>query len=188
MSSSKGQRGKRNADISKEDVELFRKAMRGVQPLVRALPEPAVRKAAPKAKFSRRDQRAVLEESLQPNIDWSEAGSGDALRFERPSVGRRTMRKLSRGGFSVQAEIDLHGLTAAEANAALRQFIEEAVVRGWSCVRIIHGKGRGSGQGGPILKRKVDSWLRQWSPVLAFVSARQVDGGTGAVYVLLNTA
>ena len=187
MTARKGPRGRRTADISDEDAELFRRAVRDVQPLQHSLPEPVSRKVTPRARFARDDQRAVLRESMESPMDLSEAGSGDALRFQRPSVGRRTMRKLIRGGFSVQAEIDLHGMTAAEANAALRQFVEEAVLRRHACVRVIHGKGRGSGNGGPVLKRKVDSWLRQWSPVLAFVSARQVDGGTGAVYVLLDT-
>jgi len=187
MSANEDDRARRTADIADEDAELFRHAVRDVRPLAHPLPEPTVRKIPAKAKFARRDRRAVLHESLASDIDLSEAGSGEALRFQRPAISRRTMRKLIRGGFSVQSEIDLHGMTAAEANAALRQFVEEALMRRWACVRVIHGKGRGSGQGGPVLKRKVDAWLRQWSPVLAFVSARQVDGGTGAVYVLLDT-
>jgi len=101
-------------------------------------------------------------------------------------VGRRNFRKLARGNFSVQSEIDLHGLTVAEARTVLGDFIENSVDQGHGCVRIIHGKGLGSGDRGPILKAKVDNWLRKWDAVLAFISARQVDGGTGAVYVLLR--
>ncbi len=112
--------------------------------------------------------------------------SGQNLCFARPSVGRRTFRKLARGNFSVQSEIDLHGLIVAEARAALADFIQESVDCGHHCVRVIHGKGLRSGHRGPILKRKVDTWLRKWDAVLAFISARQVDGGTGAVYVLLK--
>lgn len=97
------------------------------------------------------------------------------------------MRRLARGGFSVQAEIDLHGMTASEAHEALAGFVEDSRARGLTCIRVVHGKGRGSGARGPVLKLKVDRWLRQWSGVLAFVSARQVDGGTGAVYVLLRS-
>ncbi|MFQ5981873.1 MAG: Smr/MutS family protein, partial [Woeseiaceae bacterium] len=61
-----------------------------------------------------------------------------------------------------------------------------SVNRGHRCVRVVHGKGLGSGERGPVLKRKVDKWLSEWDSVLAFVSARQVDGGTGACYVLLK--
>jgi len=111
---------------------------------------------------------------------------GQSLSFARPSVGRRNFRKLARGNFSVQSEIDLHGLTVAEARTVLSDFIENSVDQGHRCVRVIHGKGLGSGDRGPILKAKVDNWLRKWDAVLAFISARQVDGGTGAVYVLLR--
>ena len=96
------------------------------------------------------------------------------------------MRKLSRGNFSIQAEMDLHGMIVDDARIALREFIEYAVNTELTCVRIIHGKGLGSGQSGPKLKPRVNAWLRQWDTVLAFVSARPVDGGTGAVYVLLK--
>ena len=112
--------------------------------------------------------------------------SGDKLSYRSPSVGRRSFRKLSKGGFSVQSQVDLHGLTAAEAKTVLAEFIDRSVDRGHLCIRVIHGKGLGSGERGPVLKSKVATWLRQWDTVLAFVSARQVDGGTGAVYVLLR--
>ena len=86
----------------------------------------------------------------------------------------------------VEAEIDLHGMTGAEAKAALREFILEAVNRRMSCVRIIHGKGRRSGPRGPVLKNVVNQWLQRIDNIQAFGSARQVDGGSGAVYVLLR--
>ena len=68
----------------------------------------------------------------------------------------------------------------------MRQFIDESVGRGHTCVRVVHGKGLGSGERGPVLKSKVNGWLRRWHEVLAFVSTRQGHGGTGAVYVLLR--
>lgn len=148
---------------------------------------PPVRpKRKPLARFTRDDERQVLSDSLAFDLEHAESANGDGLRFRRPSVGRRTMRRLARGGFSLQAEADLHGMTAAEARDALRAFLDDCQERGYTCVRVVHGKGRGSGARGPVLKRKVDRWLRQWDGVLAFVSARQVDGGTGAVYVLLR--
>jgi DNA-nicking Smr family endonuclease len=87
------------------------------------------------------------------------------------------MRKLARGAFSVRDEIDLHGLTVAEAKPRLSEVIETCARDGKLCVRVVHGKGLGSGERGPVLKQKVNHWLRQWDPVLAFVSTRQVHGG-----------
>jgi DNA-nicking Smr family endonuclease len=86
----------------------------------------------------------------------------------------------------VQREIDLHGLTVAEAKQALRQFLIAALEARVRCVRIIHGKGLRSGHRGPVLKSAVSAVLRRSGAVLAYVSARPVDGGTGAVYVLLG--
>ncbi len=143
-------------------------------------------KPKPRARFSRADENDALQESLNSDIDTMEGSNSESMRFHRPSVGRRTMRKLARGSFSVQAEIDLHGMTIAEAKPRLADFVENCASRGHLCIRIVHGKGLGSGHRGPVLKNSVNHWLRKWSSVLAFVSARQVDGGTGAVYVLLR--
>jgi DNA-nicking Smr family endonuclease len=168
------------------DTVLFRQMMADARPLKHSPRAAVPRRVAAKARFRRDDEREVLRESLAHDAQTSEVMSGEGLRFHRPSVGRRTFRKLARGGFSVQSELDLHGLSAVEAGVALRDFVNDCCLRHITCVRIIHGKGRGSGARGPILKRKVDSSLRRWDQVLAYVSARQVDGGTGAVYVLLE--
>ena len=160
--------------------------MAGARPLTGDFVEPVRKRIPAKARFARRDERAVLDESLNAPIEAVEGGSGDSLAFCRDSVGRRTFRQLSRGRFSVQAEVDLHGMTVAEAREALTAFIESSLARGLSCVRVVHGKGLGSGLAGPVLKPKVDGWLRRWDRVLAFVSAKPVDGGTGALYVLLK--
>ncbi|RLA31432.1 MAG: DNA mismatch repair protein MutS [Gammaproteobacteria bacterium] len=172
---------------SDEEAGLFRRAMNDTKPLQHSKKEPTRRPSAPaRARFSRQDEHEVLRDSMLADIDDSETASGDSLRFYRASVGKRTMRKLARGNFSVQNEIDLHGMIISQAKETLHDFIVASSRRGHTCVRIIHGKGLGSGERGPVLKRKVNSWLRQWGQVLAFVSARQVDGGTGAVYVLLQ--
>jgi DNA-nicking Smr family endonuclease len=96
------------------------------------------------------------------------------------------MRKLKRGQFPVEAEIDLHGLRQHAAQAALRQFLSECLRRGLQCVCVIHGKGLRSGPGGPVLKVIVHHWLRKVEDVAAFATARPADGGSGAVYVLLT--
>lgn len=173
--------------MTDDDVQLFRRLVGDATPLKTEPRAPAAhRRPKPRARFSRADEARVLDESLAADIEAMEFGNGDSVRFARPSVGRRTLRKLARGRFAVQAEIDLHGMTLAEAEPRLRDFIELAVLRGHLCVRVVHGKGRGSGHRGPVLKQAVFRWLRRWKNVLAFVSARQVDGGTGAVYVLLD--
>jgi len=180
-------RKKDSESTATDDVSLFRRLMGDAKPLRQPGTAPAQRpKVSPKAHFARQDEREALQESLAADIDESETGAGESLRFHRPSVGRRTMRKLARGNFSVQDEIDLHGMTVPQAKDSLHEFIGACELRGYTCIRIVHGKGLGSGNRGPVLKSKVNRWLRQWNEVLAFVSARQIDGGTGAAYVLLR--
>jgi len=173
--------------MTDDDIEAFRRAVADAKRLNadKRVPEHKV-KPRPKARFARADEEAVLLESLEDDIDTIEHGHGGALRFHRQHVGRRTMRKLTRGGYSVQAEIDLHGMTLSEAKPRLRDFIQYSASREHLCVRVVHGKGLGSGERGPVLKSAVNAWLRRWDNVLAFVSTRQVDGGTGAIYVLLQ--
>jgi len=173
--------------VTDDERDLFRRALADAKPLrtTRRATE-VIRKPTPRARFSRADEAAVLRESLEAHIDDTESHGGESLRFHRPSVGKRTMRKLARGNFSVQDEIDLHGMTVAEAKPRLAEFIERCAREGRLCIRIVHGKGLGSGERGPVLKQKVNRWLRQWDTVLAFVSTRQVHGGTGALYVLLR--
>jgi len=173
--------------LTNDDTNLFRRAISGAKPLrAGGRVEPPAKKPKPKAKFSRADEKDALRESMQADIDTMESSNAESMRYRRQTVGRRTMRKLARGRFSVQAEIDLHGMTVSEAKPRLADFIENCARQRLLCVRVVHGKGLGSGQRGPVLKNSVNHWLRKWDSVLAFVSARQVDGGTGAVYVLLQ--
>ncbi len=170
-----------------DDTSLFRRIMDDTLPIDPDIRAPHYKpKPKPRAQFRREDEEAVIKESLEADIDEIETGAAEILRFQRPSVGRRTMRKLGRGNYAVQNEIDLHGMTVPEAKTALRSFIDDATFRGHTCVRVVHGKGLGSGERGPVLKNKVNNWLRRWNKVLAFVSTRQLHGGTGAVYVLIR--
>jgi len=169
---------------SDDDRELFRKAVEGVRPLPKRKEPPSRPAPEPRARFRRADEVAVLEESLAVNPE-AESGTGEDLSFRRPAVSLQVFRKLRRGEFSVRDEIDLHGCTALEARTALYEFLAEAGFAGARCVRVIHGKGRRSGHQGPVLKRKLGRWLQVREDVLAYCSARPVDGGTGAVYVLL---
>ncbi len=173
--------------VTEDEKELFRRAVAGAKRLESEQRAPeSPQKPPPVARFRRQDESDVMFESLDDDIDTLEHESGGAIRFMRQSVGRRTMRKLARGGYSVQAEIDLHGMTVAEAKPRLMDFVQYSAMSGLTCVRVVHGKGLGSGERGPVLKSAVNRWLRKWENVLAYVSTRQVDGGTGAIYVLLQ--
>ena len=170
---------------SDDDRELFRKAVGDVRPIDAGDEPPPRPTPPPRARFRRRDEAEVLAESLAANPE-ADGETGEHLSFRRPQVGLPLFRKLRRGEISVRDEIDLHGLTAAEARAALYEFLAEADRLNFRCVRVIHGKGNRSGHGGPVIKRKIGRWLQMRDDVLAYCSARPVDGGTGAVYVLLG--
>ena len=181
-----------SGETRSDDTQLFREAVRDVKPLgkpAEAAEQPAnrPRRPRPAARFARADRLAVLEESLRDEVIDPALASGEELVFQRGGIRPAVLRRLRRGDYRVQGEIDLHGLTVAEAKQALREFLAKALMRQWRCVRIIHGKGLRSGHRGPVLKGMVGAMLRKLGPVLAFVSARQVDGGTGAVYVLLSS-
>jgi DNA-nicking Smr family endonuclease len=169
-----------------EDGELFREAMRDVKPLPAHAPKVRAPKPPAQARFTRADEREVLRESLLPPSDDTAIATGDELSFRRPHITEAVLLKLRRGQYAVDAEVDLHGLNANEAKGVLRDFIAEAVQRSHHCVRIVHGKGKRSGHRGPVLKHLVNHWLQRMDAVLAFGSARAVDGGSGAVYVLLR--
>lgn len=165
-----------------DDRDFFRKAMGDVRPLRNDRAERKRPQPPPEARFAREDRKQVLRESL------TGPGSPDEheeMSFLRPEVSRQVLRKLRRGRYSIADELDLHGLNATDARKALDDFLAEAALRGHSCVRIVHGKGTRSGLRGPVLKPKVARWLRQRRQVLAYTTARPVDGGSGALYVLL---
>jgi DNA-nicking Smr family endonuclease len=173
-------------DKEPDEARVFREAVRDVRPLAaRTAPPPPV-KVRPRARFARADRAAVLRESLDEGGPDPALAGGEELVYRRPHVQPAVLRRLRRGEYRVQREIDLHGLTAAEARHALREFLLEALERQVHCVRIIHGKGLRSGTRGPVLKSAVSGLLRRTGAVLAYVSARPVDGGTGALYVLLS--
>lgn len=169
-----------------DESELFKAAMRDVKRLRSDARRVATPKPPAEARFRRADERAVLEESLMVPEDAALLGTGDEVGFRRPHVPEAVLLKLRRGQYAVDAEADLHGLNAAQAKHALREFIADSVARRLHCVRVIHGKGRRSGPRGPVLKNVVNHWLQRSNHVLAFGSARAVDGGSGALYVLLR--
>ena len=143
----------------------------------------------PIAAQQKKDEQAVMRESLSDGFDVeSLLDTDEALSFRRPGLGQDVLRKLRRGGWSIQGQLDLHGLRREEAREALGEFIRIAKKSGWRCVRIVHGKGLGSPGKAPVLKGRVQSWLVQKQEVIAFVQARPAAGGAGAVVVLLSNS
>jgi DNA-nicking Smr family endonuclease len=133
------------------------------------------------------DERAALAQSMSDELDVETLlDTDEALSFKRPQVGPDVPRRLRRGQWALQAEIDLHGLTRDGAREALARFIAEAAQRGARCVRVVHGKGIGSPGRLPVLKGKVRAWLVQNELVMAFVQAPRAQGGHGALLVLLD--
>jgi len=143
--------------------------------------------APPLAQQQIRDDINVLRESLSDDFDVSTLlDTDDELSYRSQGIGTDVTQKLRKGHWSLQGQIDLHGLRSDEAREALGQFIRDASKRGWRCVRIVHGKGLGSPGKTPVLKSKVQRWLVQKTEVLAFVQAKGSEGGAGALVVLLK--
>ncbi len=169
-----------------EDVRLFRESVGEVKPVANDRVAPVKRPVSPRPVFRERDETEVLRDMLSDLFDPADMETGDELLYVRPGLQQRTVRKLRRGRLSVDAELDLHGMTVPVARAAVAGFLRECQRRHVQCARIIHGKGLGSRHRAPVLKQKIGGWLRQRDEVLAYCTARHYDGGSGAVYVLLK--
>jgi DNA-nicking Smr family endonuclease len=180
-----------HARLAKEATErnLFALTVGAVQPLRKAAhpvpPRPRPR-AVPRQRI--KDEAAVLRESISDEFDVeSLLDTDESLSFRRPDIGPEVVRKLRRGVWATQAQLDLHGLRRDEAREHLAAFLREATRAGLRCVRVIHGKGNGSPGREPVLKAKVKGWLVQKEEVIAFAQARASDGGNGALMVLLRS-
>ncbi len=154
-------------------------------PSDRLPPLPAL-KPLPHPRQQQLDDLAVMAELMQEPMFPEDFESGDTLSYRGEGIQDSVWKKLCRGQFRLQAECDLHGLNRDDARLEMVQFLAHCGDHDHRCVRIIHGKGNGSPNTGPVLKRALDGWLRKRKEVLAFCSARAHDGGTGAVYVLLR--
>ena len=171
------------ATVSGEDASLFREAIGEVRRI--EVEESTMRPApAPLPRMRDRDEAEALRESRMSS-DQAAFDAAEPLSYRRDEVGSRTLKRLATGQFSVQDEIDLHHLRAADAELALKQFLNQARAEDHFCVKVIHGKGLRS-ENSPVLKALVDRLLRLRADVLAFASAPPKMGGTGAVLVLLN--
>ncbi|GGC58345.1 Smr/MutS family protein [Undibacterium terreum] len=175
---------------AKIEADIFRQSIGQVEPLktaqkhVAAIPRPE-----PIAYQHLADERAALHESLSDEFDADSLLDTDGnLSYTRPGVGADVVRKLRKGSWVIQAQLDLHGLRRDEARESLGEFLRKCNRNGVRCVRIIHGKGLGSVNKEPVLKQKVKNWLIQKDEVLAFSQATAADGGSGALIVLLKSS
>jgi DNA-nicking Smr family endonuclease len=191
-----------NQDRDSEEARLFRAAVSDVTPLpAPAHPAHAATLPAPRRRVRRHVPVVepespgvatpgaaalgeVVADDATPGV--ATPSAADPLSFRRPGVRDQTLRQLRRGRYPVEDELDLHGLNQAAARDQLAEFIASSSHAGLRCVRVVHGKGYRSGARGPVLKIAVNTWLKRHADVLAFTSARAIDGGTGAVYVLLR--
>jgi DNA-nicking Smr family endonuclease len=180
-------RAERQATVEKD---LFVKAAGVVQPLVdKRRAQLKKEPPQPVPVQQQRDEQSALQESMSDEFDVSTLLDTDEdLSFRRPGIGPDVTRKLRQGHWSIQRQLDLHGLRSDEARERLSQFIREAQKHGIRCVRVVHGKGLGSPGKTPVLKSRVHGWLVQKNEVLAFVQAKPADGGAGALVVLLAPA
>jgi DNA-nicking Smr family endonuclease len=171
---------------SKPSEDLaFRRAVAGVTPLAQPN-KAALDKPRPRPRPRDPDEERSYQDDLSDSIPFTRE-PGEPLAFSRPGLQRQTLRRLRRGGSRVEDELDLHGLTVAQARPLLITFLARCRARGATHVRIIHGKGLRSESGEGVLKGMVASWLAQRDEVLAFHEARAADGGSGAVIVLLRS-
>lgn len=172
----------------RRERDLFAISVGPVVPLRPVARAPATRaRPHPVPRQRERDEAAVLAESISDEFDVeSLLDTDEALSFRRRGVGPEVVRKLRRGVWAIQAQLDLHGARRDEAREQLGAFLRDAVRAGLRCVRVVHGKGNGSPGREPVLKGKVRGWLVQKNEVIAFAQARAQDGGHGALIVLLR--
>lgn len=170
------------ATPSAEESALFRAAVKDVRPLRHETAPPLRPRPAPVPRRRRLDEAgARLAEASSAELDYA-----DHLEYRRDGVQPQQWRRLRRGEVAPERTLDLHGHGIDAARAALDGFLVAAVAGGCKCVRIVHGKGYRSADRPPILKPRVAYWLAHAPEVVAYVSARPDDGGTGALYVLLK--
>lgn len=170
-----------------EDIEAFRKAVADVSPLSQPNRAPPHMSRPPAVALQReRDEEAVLQELLLPLDDPAELETGEELLFLRSGHPPKVLRRLRRGHYSVSNTVDLHHMDKTTARQVLLDFLQQSINRGHGCIRIIHGKGLRS-KSEPILKILTRHVLSRHPGVIAFASCRPIDGGTGAVNVLLKS-
>lgn len=168
--------------ISPDDLAEFRNYAKDIKPLTQNSHTPVPRKKSTKKIKIKKE--IEIDIKLSDSQYFPEITSDEIIEFSRPGLQHKILRQLKQGQFPIETVLDLHGMTSQQASAALIQFIDHCQKQNFRSVKIIHGKGRRETL--PILKNKINQWLRQLPMILAFHSAKPNDGGAGAVYILLK--
>ena len=176
------------AERERRERHLFTLSVGNVEPLKKPAVTPLLSpRPSPTPRQRELDEASVLNEAISDDFDVeSLLETDDTLSYRRDGIGPEVTRKLRRGVWAIQAQLDLHGLRRDEAREGVAEFLRESERRGLRCVRVVHGKGNGSPGREPVLKGKVRNWLVQKEQVIAFVQARASEGGHGALVELLR--
>jgi len=172
--------------VSKDDIKLFRQAIGEVDSIEYEGVELSIPKPTPVPNQTIISELEAFNQMANDPFDIPDVEIGDELYFRRSGVQEQIIRKLRRGQFAIESELDLHGMTVNIAKKELNDFLYYCQSTNRRCIRIIHGKGHGSVNKIPVLKNKLNKWLQRYDSILAFCSAPSHDGGTGAIYVLIN--
>jgi DNA-nicking Smr family endonuclease len=180
--------------VEQGDDVLFQEAMKDVAPLnetrKKIVRSPSRREElADRLQSQEERERHYLAALVKDSSAWDISFSDEYMMGAVSGLGPKVMRRLKRGEFSVQDYIDLHGLKKKEAEEVVREFLINSYQKGFRCVLIVHGRGLGSVDHQPAIKKELPVWFRRGilkRIVLAFVTARPCDGGAGALYVLLK--
>lgn len=174
-----------NEAVTHDDMALFRAAVGDVKTIKQTqTADTGAPKPKPIPRQAQLDDEQVKQDMLSDHFDHIE--TGEELSYHQDGIQKTVLRKLKRGQFTIEDELDLHGHRKDEARAEVYNFLKYAKANRKKCVRIIHGRAL-SNASGAVLKPLVNTWLRQTKDVLAFCSARPQDGGAGAVYVLIKS-
>lgn len=172
--------------VSPEDSALFRDTVGKVTPLNSGKHHADKKKPPAIPRQAQADDRSVMDELLSDFSENDLLETGEHISYTSPGVKRSELKNLKSGKYAIQAHLDLHGFNRSEAREMLSRFLRDSQEQRHHCVRIVHGKGRKTVDQPPVLKPAVAEWLMRQKSVLAFCSARNSDGGTGALYVLLR--
>jgi len=173
---------------SAEDIALFREHIGEVARLRHDKAQRPRTAPPPRPRRHARPPPRLPGDRFSDACETDTVSPDERLFFARPGLQQRQLQRLRRGQLAAGAELDMHGMTSADARQALIEFIALCSERHIRVARIIHGKGAGAAGAAPVLKNRLNSWLRQHHDVLAFTSAQPRHGGSGALYVLLRSA
>lgn len=171
--------------LTAEEREALNKAMAGVKPLQRKqaktllAPDPIKQKPT-RSKSDERDQAFLLNEQITLDT----VGGDEYISYKQPSIPHKILRNLHKGQYNVGAILDLHGMTVETARSAVDRFLQQCLQKNIHVALIIHGKGHHDNV--PVLKNRLNHWLREINEVLAFCSASPSRGQRGAIFVLLK--